>query len=70
MPRDGWMDDARRVTLEEAEQQGLRVVRYRLQMTRDEVGADPPFKVRYRPSIQNWKGVIGRESFAVVNGTA
>jgi hypothetical protein len=70
MPRDGWMDDARRVTLEEAEQQGLRVIRYRLQMTREEVGADPAFEVRYQPSIKSWIGVIGRESFTVVNGTA
>jgi hypothetical protein len=70
MPRDGWMDDARRVTPEEAEQQGLRVVRYRLRMTRDEVGTDPSFKVRYRPEIKSWIGVIGRESFTVLNGTA
>ena len=70
MPRDGWMDDARRVTLEEAQEQGLRVVRYRLQITRDEVGTDPPFEVRYRPEIKSWIGVIGRESFSVVNGTA
>jgi len=70
MPRDGWMDDARRVTLEEAEEQGLRVIRYRLQMTKDEIGTEPPFEVRYRPNIKSWAGVIGRESFTVVDGTA
>jgi len=70
MPRDGWMDDARRVTLEEAESAGLRIIRYRLVMTRDPVGANPDFELRYRPNIKSWIGVIGSESFSVVNGTA
>lgn len=71
MPRDGWMDDAERIGLEEAEEQGLRIIRYRLQITRDEVGANPPFEVRYRPvDERRRRGVIGRESFTVVNGIA
>ncbi len=71
MPRDGWMDDARRVSLDEAEQLGLRVIRYRLQITGDEVGTDPPFEVRYRPQDQRrGRTMVGRESFTVVNGTA
>jgi len=71
MPRDGWMDDARRVSLEEAEKLGLQVVRYQLQITKDEVGSDPPFEVRYRPQDQR-QGVamVGRDSFSVVDGTA
>ena len=70
MPRDGWMDDARRVTLEEGEELGLRIIRYRLVMTGDPVGANPDFKVRYRPNIKSWIGVIGSESFSVIDGTA
>jgi hypothetical protein len=71
MPRDGWMDDARRVSLEEAEKLGLKVLRYRLQITRDEVGTDPAFEVRYRPQDQrHGMTMVGRESFSVVDGTA
>ena len=71
MPRNGWMDEARKISLEEAEAQGLRIVRYRLQITRDAVGADPPLDVRYRPPAQKHSiGRIGRESFTVVDGAS
>jgi hypothetical protein len=71
MPRDGWMSDARRITLEEAEELGLRVLRYRLQITKEEVGANPPFEVRFRPSKEKYRmGRVGAESFSVVDGAA
>ena len=71
MPRNGTMDEARKISLEEAEAQGLRILRYRLQITRDPVGADPPFEVRYNPPKQKHSiGLIGRESFTVVDGAS
>ena len=68
MPHDGWMDDARRIRLHEAEQQGLHVKSYRLQLTREPVG--PAVPVRYRPGVKWDRNTVGREAFSVVNGTA
>jgi hypothetical protein len=47
MPHDGSMDDARIITLGEAEQQGLHIKSCRLQITQEPVG--PDLQVRYRP---------------------
>ena len=47
MPHDGWMDGARIITLDEAEQQGLHIKSCRLQITQEPVG--PDLQVRYRP---------------------
>ena len=65
------MDEARKISLQEAEAQGLEVVSYRLRITREPVGADPPFEVRYNPPKQKHSiGLIGRESFTVVDGAS
>ena len=69
MPHDGWMDDARIVTLDEAEQQGLHIKSYRLQITQEPVG--PDLKIRYRPAdARDHRMTIGREAFTAVNATA
>ena len=71
MPRDGWMNDARPLSLEDAEALGLRIIRYRLQLTRDPVGSQESVQVRYRSSKErNPRIEIGREFFTEVNGTA
>ena len=71
MPRDGTMDEARKISLDEAEAQGLRILSYRLRITRGAVGADPPFEVRFKPPTQKHSiGRIGRESFTVVDGAS
>jgi hypothetical protein len=71
MPHNGWMNDARIVSLEEAEKLGLRVTRYRLQITQDPVAAIPAFEVRYRPSKERYPRIaVGREYFSEVNGRA
>lgn len=69
MPHGGWMDDARIITLKEAEQLGLRVSRYDLMITRDQVGTNPSFEVRYRPTEAKYPTYkVSRESFTVENG--
>ncbi len=71
MPRNGWIDEARTVSLQAAGDEGLRVIRYRLQITTDPVGAQPPVVVRYRtPEGKSSWGQIGKDYFSVVNGTA
>jgi hypothetical protein len=47
--KSGWMDDARMVSREEAEELGLRILSYRLKVTRDPVGASHPGPIRYKP---------------------
>ena len=69
MPRGGWMDDARLITPQEAEQEGLHVLQYRVQITGEPVAADPPFEVRYRRTEERRSRIeVGSESFSVVNG--
>lgn len=71
MPRDGWMDDARIVTLEEAEQLGLRISRYDLMITQDQVGGTHSFELRYRPTDRKFPNYnVEPESFAVENGVS
>lgn len=70
-PRDGWMNDARLLPLTEAADSGLHVLRYRLEITRDPVGADPPAKFRYKPSEGGYpRYELPREYFSEVDGTA
>lgn len=71
MPRDGWMNDARVISAEEAAAMGLRIVRYRLRMTREPVGGTVPVEVRYRKAEGRPSRIeVGREFFTVENGTA
>lgn len=71
MPRDGWMNDARLLSLTKAQAHGLRVLRYRLEITRDAVGAQPPLAVRYRRTEGGPPGAeIERKLFSEVNGRA
>jgi hypothetical protein len=71
MPSGGTMDEARKISLDEAEAQGLRIIRYRLQITREAVGANPPYEVRFNPPKEKHSfGRIGRESFTVVDGAS
>ena len=69
MPRGGWMDDARLITPQAAEQEGLHVLHDRVQITGEPVAADPPFEVRYRRAEDHRSPIeVGRESFSVVSG--
>jgi hypothetical protein len=69
MPHGGWTDDARVVTLQQAEDLGLRIKSYTLRLTQEPVG--PAVETRYRPAeSRDLMRTIGRESFTVVNGTA
>ena len=77
MTHDGWMNDAAILSPKDARHQGLRIVRYQLQITTDPVGADRPFTVRYRPVAQHRPVVqhspgtgLPRQFFAVTNGRA
>ncbi|WP_431470441.1 hypothetical protein [Sphingosinithalassobacter sp. LHW66-3] len=71
MPAGGWMNDARLVSPAEAETLGLHVLRYRLEITREPVGAYPGAAVRYRERERTAPNTgIGRELFTVVDGIA
>ncbi len=60
------MNDARPIDLEEAGKLGLRVVQYRLLISKDAVEADPPFEVRYRPTEEKYPKIeVFPEAFAV-----
>jgi hypothetical protein len=69
MPAGGWMDDAKAISLDEAKKAGLRVVRYRLQITQQPVGAEPEVQLRYQPSEARYKpiGTLGRSYFIADN---
>jgi hypothetical protein len=70
MPRSGWMNDAREIDFDKAAQEGLRIVRYRLKITRDPVGNDPEFDVRYRPHKERYPHIeIGKEYFVEQDAT-
>lgn len=71
MPHNGWLNEARLISLKEAEGQGLRVLRYRLEITKDSVGANPPLELKYRDTRdEKSRAPIGKYLFSEINGTA
>lgn len=71
MPHNGWINDARIISLEEAERLGLRVIRYRLEITGESVGSSSRLTVRYRRSTGSHTMTdVRREMLTVTDGAA
>ncbi|MET3762593.1 hypothetical protein ABIB28_003151 [Sphingomonas sp. UYEF23] len=68
MPHNGWVNDARIISLEEAERLGLRVIRYRLEITGESAGSSSRLSVRYRGATNRTMTDVGREMLTVTNG--